>query len=470
MEEQVSFSSFGKSFQEKVLQALLSDHYWAQQMIEVMKPSYFDHAYLQYIYEIYAEYWKKYKCFPTLQNVLTMIKLDLREGNDELLCNQVVDYLKRVKTSPDVNDLPWVKDKSLNFCKNQALREALEQAVDLIQEEKHETIVEVIKNAITVGTPNSVGHDFFEDHESRFTEEERHIVPTGIPQLDAKLIMNGGLGRGEIGCIVAPTGTGKSHALVQLGANALRLGKNVLHYTFELRENKLSHRYDANLTGVPASDVIENKDYIIEQYAKMKDDLGRLIVKEYPTNTATVLTLKSHMEKLAITKKFKPDVILIDYADIMRSTRQFDSLRHELKLIYEELRALAMETGTAVWTASQSNRESTNQDVVGTQHMSESFAKAMVCDFIMTLSRKPLQKAQGSGNLFIAKNRLGKDGILYPILIDTSLSVINILDKELDIDEHQKEQERSSKELLKKKWKEVQNDKLIELKNVNVKR
>lgn len=463
----ISFKDFGKHFQERVMQALLSDHSWAQQMVEVMRASYFEQAYLRYLFEVYFKYWQQYKCFPTLQNLLTMVKVDLKEGNDEVLCQQIVEYIKRIKTNPDMNDLPWVKDRSLNFCKNQALREALEQAVDLAQEEKHETIVEIIKKAITVGTPNSAGHDFFEDAEARFIEEERSIVATGIKQLDDKFVMNGGLGKGEIGVIVAPTGVGKSHFLVNIGANALRAGKNVLHYTFELRENKLSHRYDSNLCSIPASEVPSEKDFILKRYGEMKNDLGRLIVKEYPTNSASVLTLRSHIEKLAITKQFVPDVVIVDYADIMRSTRQFDSLRHELKLIYEELRGMGMDLGIPVWTASQSNRESTNQDVVGTQHMAESFAKAMVCDFVITLSRKPLQKVNGLGNLFVAKNRLGKDGILFPVRLDTSMSTIEIMDGEVDLDELQKTHDTGLKKLMKDKWTEVGNDRLLELRSVS---
>jgi len=254
-----------------------------------------------------------------------------------------------------------------------------------------------------------------------------------------------------------------SHFLVQLGANALKAGKNVLHYTFELRENKLSHRYDSNLCCIPASDVPESKDFILKRYEELRPNLGRLIVKEYPTNSASVLTLRSHIEKLSITKQFIPDVIIVDYADIMRSTRQFDSLRHELKLIYEELRGMGMDLGIPVWTASQSNRESTNQEIVGTQHMAESFAKAMVCDFVITLSRKPLQKINGLGNLFVAKNRLGRDGILFPVRLDTALSTFEVLEGEVDLEDLEKSSAAGAKKLLKDKWAEVGNDRLVEL-------
>lgn len=462
----VSFKSFGKSFQEKILQALLSDHSWAQQMIEVIRPEYFEISYLKYLFEIYLKHYNSYKVFPSIQLLATMARDDLRDGNDELMCGQVVEYLQLIKGNPNVNDLPYVKDRSLNFCKNQALKEALEESVDLTKEQRYEEIVERIKGAITVGTPNTTGHDFFEDFEARFVKEQRHSVPTGMEALDHKDVMNGGLSAGEIAVIIAPTGVGKSHFLVQLGCNAMRAGKNVLHYTFELSESKIGNRYDSNFCGISATDVPDEKEFIKEKYKSLAPKLGRLIIKEYPTNTATVQTLRSHIEKVAITKGFRPDVIIVDYADVMRSSRQYDSLRHELKLVYEELRGLGMDLRIPIWTASQSNRDSTESDIVGLDKISESFGKAMVCDFIVTLSRKPLQKAKGLGNLFVAKNRLGKDGILFPVKVDTARSIIEVLDKNIDLEEFQRTRDNDMKQLLKDKWNEVAEERFIKLRDV----
>ena len=135
--------------------------------------------------------------------------------------------------------------------------------------------------------------------------------------------------------------------------------------------------------------------------------MGRLIIKEYPTGSATVMTIRNHIEKLLL-KSFVPSLIIIDYADIMRSSRRFDSLRHELKLIYEELRNLSMDMNVPIWTASQSNREGANATVVGLENMAEAYGKAMVADVVLSLSRKPMEKASGVGRLFIAKNRAGK--------------------------------------------------------------
>ena len=127
--------------------------------------------------------------------------------------------------------------------------------------------------------------------------------------------------------------------------------------------------------------------------------MGRLIIKEYPTGSATVMTIRNHVEKLLL-KSFVPSVIIIDYADIMRSSRKMDSLRHELKLIYEELRNLAMDMNLPIWTASQANRDASNADVVGLENMAEAYGKAMVADVVLSLSRKPMEKSSGVGRLF----------------------------------------------------------------------
>lgn len=257
-----------------------------------------------------------------------------------------------------------------------------------------------------------------------------------------------------------------SHFLVMLGANALRAKKNVLHYTFELSEINTGTRYDSNLCGIDANDVFTHKDDVLKYYAENRSSLGRLKIKHYPTSTASVITLRGHIDKLMLGG-FRPDIILIDYADIMRSTRQFDSLRHELKLIYEELRALSSEMMVPIWTASQSNKEGVNSDVIDETNMSEGFGKAFVADVIVTISRKPVEKSSGRGRLFLAKNRAGKDGLLYPIAINTARSTFEITGDQLTMDAAQRKEENETKAALRKKWEELQKDKDIKLVSPN---
>ena len=447
------FSQYGKSFQEKIFQSLLSDREWAAQMVEVMDPGFFDVGYLEYLSDKFFSYYKKYKSFPTLSLMVTIVKDALSQRDDVILRDQIVSFLYRIKTSPDVGDLAFVKDKALDFCRKQAFKDALEQAVDLIQTEKFDSVLTLMRNAVSVGLPSSSGHDFFDDLEARFVKINRQVCPTGLPKLDSKNILRGGLGRGEIGVVTANTGVGKSHWLTAMGANAMRNGKSVLHYTFELTEYAVGLRYDTNLCDIPSNEVQDRKDEVTKKYSEM--DLGRLIIKEYPTGTASTITIRNHVEKLML-KGFVPSVIIIDYADIMRSTRQYDSLRHELKLIYEELRNLAMDLNVPIWTASQANRESAQSEIVGLENMSEAYGKAMVADLVISLSRKAMEKSTGHGRLFVAKNRAGQDGLVFPIQIDCSKSTFKILDEEaLTLNEAVNQSEGEMKELLRRKWKEV---------------
>jgi len=452
------FASYGKSFQEKIIQALLVDKQFAEQMLEVMNVEYFELKHLQYLAGKYFTYSKKYKDFPTLNLLVTIIKDDLKNGSDIILRDQIIELLQRIKSNPDFGDLPYIKEKSLDFCRKQALKSALEKAVDLVSTEKYESIVEVIRNAVSVGTTPSVGHDFVNDFESRFIKTKREAVPTGIEQLDKKDILQGGLGRGELGCVSAATGVGKSHFLVNLGCNAMRAGKNVLHYTFELSETAVAIRYDSNLCDVNSNEVLDKKQEIIKKYSEIK--LGRLFIKEHPTSTCTVHMIRNHVEKLSL-KGFIPDVILIDYADIMRSSRQFDSLRHELKLIYEELRGLASELQLPIWTASQTNRDASNSEIVGLESMSEAYGKAMIADVILTISRRSHEKASGQGRLFVAKNRAGRDGIVFPILIDTSRSFFKITGDNITLDNAIEEDQNTMKQALRNKWQELQKEDVI---------
>lgn len=240
-----------------------------------------------------------------------------------------------------------------------------------------------------------------------------------------------------------------SHFLTMLGANAMRLGKNVLHYSMELSAEQIGIRYDSNLLDIDSNELFAYKDKVKEMYSS--DKFGRLKIKYFPTNTASIFTLRAHIERLEL-HGFSPDLIIIDYADIMRSTRQFDSLRHELKLVYEELRGYSGEKKVPIWTASQSNKEGSSADIVDLNNMSEAYGKAMVADVVVSISRKPQEKASGQGRLFIAKNRAGRDGILYPIRIDTARSKFEITGSEGTFDEARRDDEAEFKRDLKRKW------------------
>lgn len=205
-----NFGQYGVNFQRKIVQALIIDHQWAKEFIDVLQVKYFDVKYLAFLAEKYYDYWMKYKSFPSMSILGTLIKDDLKgTGDEELIKSQIIAYLQDIKNNPDPGDILYVKEKALDFCKKQALKAAFETAIDQMADQKYERIVDTIKKAVMVGTPISTGHDFFEDAEARFNPIVRNPIPTGYPELDSKEYFQGGIGAGELAVVSAATGVGK---------------------------------------------------------------------------------------------------------------------------------------------------------------------------------------------------------------------------------------------------------------------
>ena len=196
-------------------------------------------------------------------------------------------------------------------------------------------------------------------------------------------LTQGGLGGGELGVIVAPAGIGKTWILCALGAGAMKKGTKVVHYTLELLDTVVAGRYDSCITGFELNDLISKKDEI---YEKIKDIDGTLVIKEYPTKTASVKTLRNHLEKIR-KRGGDIDMIIVDYADLLKPTSNYREKRTELESIYEELRTLAYEFSCPVWTASQTNRSGLDAEVITMNAISEAFSKCFVADFIFSVSK-----------------------------------------------------------------------------------
>lgn len=406
------FSKFGVRFQENLAKLITLDRVFADQIGEVLDASFFEVKYLQVFTKIVYDYKEKYKVHPSLATLATLVRST--KGENEVIEKQVRDFLVRIHSTRAVDGKEFIKDTSLDFCRKQKLKEAIIKSVDLLNKSSFDEISTIINKALLMGQSNDFGYDYIKDFEKRFEVKIRDQVPTNWKEFDD--IMSGGLGKGELGVIISPTGTGKSHVLVHLGAQAIKAGKTVVHYTFELGDSIIANRYDSCITDTPLSDLHTFKEQILEEVQKLK---GRLIVKEYPTKSASTLALRSHLEKMK-SRDIDVGCIIVDYADLIKPKRFSSEKRHDLESIYEDLRAIAQEFKCPVWTASQTNRSGYNAEIVTMESISEAFNKCFVADFIFTLSRTLEDKNANSGRFFVAKNRFGPDGLVYPIFMDTS--------------------------------------------------
>jgi len=226
-----------------------------------------------------------------------------------------------------------------------------------------------------------------------------------------------------LGVVIAPTGAGKSMVLVHLGSQALKEGKTVVHYTLELQDSVIAKRYDSCIVGYPLGELLNFKDEIFESISEID---GKLIIKEYPTKSASTNTIKAHLSTLK-KRGIEPGLIIVDYGDLLRPVSAQKEKRSELETIYEELRCIAGEFKCPVWTASQTNRSGLNAEVITMESISEAFNKCFVADFIFSVSRTTEDKKNNTGRIFIAKNRNGPDGVVYPIFMDTSVVKIKVL-------------------------------------------
>lgn len=446
-----NFAKFGKNFQEKLVQCMFYDRSFYDQMSDIFDIYFLELKYLRLFYSRLAGYRSTYEKHPSVDIMTSVIKTEL-DDETEVVKKQVRDYFARIAVTNVVEDSEYVKATALDFCKKQKLKEAIMKSVGLLKTSSFDEIKEVIDSAMKLGLDNNHGYDYLLDFEERFMLKSRNPMTTGWKPIDD--ITKGGLGRGELGVVIAPTGAGKSMALVHLGAQAVKAGKNVVYYTLELLDTVVASRFDSCITGIRLQDLTTLKD---EVYDEVKDLEGRLIIKEYPTKSANVNKLKQHLEKLRFTG-FEPDLICVDYGDLLSPISSYKEKRIELETIYEDLRGMAQEFECPVWTASQTNRSGLNAEVVTMESISEAFNKCFVADFIFTLSRTITDKNNNSGRIFVAKNRNGPDGIVYPIFMDTSNIKIDVLSPTGETaDEINQNAAKKQQETLREKYKRFRN-------------
>jgi archaellum biogenesis ATPase FlaH len=417
--EKDTFGFFGKAFQENLCQLILLDRPFADQIKEVLTIEFLELKYLQVFVQKIFEYKDKYKVHPTYDIMTTLLRTGLEDQN-ETVQKQVRDYFARIHDK-EPEGSQFIKETSLDFCKKQKLKEAMLKSVKLLQNSSFDEISKTINDALKLGSSNDFGYDYLVDFEKRFQIKSRNPVTMGWEEIDG--ICKGGLGSGELGVVIAPTGAGKSMVLVHLGTEALKLGKTVIHYTLELADSVVASRYDSCLTGIEIRDLYTFKEQI---YDSVQNLAGKLIVKEYPTKSASTNTLKLHLEKLKM-RDIQPDMIIVDYGDLLKPISSQREKRQELETIYEELRGIAQENNCPVWTASQTNRSGLNAEVITMESISEAFNKCFVADFICSVSRTIEDKASNGGRIFVAKNRNGPDGLVFPIYMDTASVKIKVL-------------------------------------------
>lgn len=416
-----SFNVYGRDFETKVVASILEDSSFLAQTSDILKPEYFANPSYSWVVSSILSYYEEYKKSPSS----TVIKTEIvNSGRDDNFKTEAFLFLRDANEQLKSSDLSYVKDKVLQFCKNNALRIAIKDSIPLLEKNDFDSVKVLIDKAHKIGMSKDIGHIYKDSFDLRYSEDSRYAVKT--PWSPINRISQGGLGPGELGIVVAPSGAGKSWVLSSLGASAAKEGKTVVHYTLELNKIYTSKRYDSIFSKFQNSELEVNK----EKVRKIVDSLkGNIIVQDYPSKGASINTLRGHLDR-CIANEIVPELIIVDYADLLKGGHK--ELRTELNQIYMSLRELSSEYNCPVWTASQSNRSSIDEEVIQANRIAEDYSKIATGDFIISLARRTEDKTSGIANMHIIKNRFGPDGMTFPCRFNASIGDIEVLENPID--------------------------------------
>ena len=352
----------------------------------------------------------------------------MKKLDNEVLKVAVKEQLREAYKA-DIDDLAYVQEEFSTFCKNQQLKKALLNSVDLLKAGDYDSIKYMIESAMKAGQDKNIGHEYKRDVESRYREDHRKIVPTPWPEINE--LVQGGLGNGDLGLIFGNPGGGKSWTLVALGGFAVQMGFNVIHYTLELSEAYTGRRYDAFFTGTPVDQLEKHKEHVETLTAELP---GELIIREFPMGKTTIGTIEAHINKVK-DLGIEPDLIIIDYIDLLSTRKRNVDRKGEIDDIYTSTKGLARELNIPIWSVSQVNRAGAKDDIIEGDKAAGSYDKMMITDLSMSLSRKKEDKVNGTGRLHIMKNRYGMDGLTFQVDVNTSnghIAIGNHYDEEAD--------------------------------------
>jgi replicative DNA helicase len=447
-----NFDYLGNTFQIQLLNQLIVDKEFSTSIMDVIESTYFDNKYFKIILQMIKEYHTKYESTPNFETLDQIVKSEISQ---ELVAKIVIDTIKQVKEAP-FEGSTFVQEKALKFCKQQELQKAMDRAQKIINEgdfESYDKVEGLVREALQVGERDTGITDIFSNLDTVLDDDFRHPIPMGIPGIDK--LLKGGLAKGEIGVILAPTGVGKTTILTKIANTAFNLGYNVIQIFFEDNPKIVQRKHFTLWTGIEPDNLVQHKEEVISKINEIHETMkNELILKKLPSDSMTMMQIKNQLRKL-IADGTKLDLVLLDYIDcVVPESSSKDEWKAEGSVM-RHFEAMCHELNLVGWTATQGNRSSISAEVVTTDQMGGSIKKAQVGHVIISVAKTLQQKEMNLATIAITKSRIGKDGVVFEnckfnnelLEIDTESSVTF-----LGFGEQQEERKRDRvKELLEKR-------------------
>ena len=418
---------------------LIYNEEYTRKVLPFIQPSYFSDNTEKILFKEIFEFVNKYKNLPSHEALV--INFTESKNLTETEVQDAVQLLNEIKKSKDDTvEIKWLTEHTEKFCQDKAIYNAIMESVSIL-DDKHGKktkgeIPKLLADALGVSFDSHIGHDYINDFDKRF--ESYHKVESRIPfDLDLfNKITKGGLPLKTLNIALAGTGVGKSLFMCHVAASCLSQGHNVLYITLEMAEEKIAERIDANLLNLEMNELhtITKSDYE-RKFGILKNKTnGKLIIKEYPTASASVLHFRALLNELALKKSFKPDIIFVDYLNICSSSRikpggNVNSYTY-IKSIAEELRGLAVENNLPIVSATQTTRSGYTNSDPGLEDTSESFGLPATADFMFALVTNEELEALNQILVKQLKNRYSDPNLYKRFVIGIDRAKMRLYDAE----------------------------------------
>jgi replicative DNA helicase len=410
MSSEKNFGYLGNTFQIQLINQLILNKEFARAIVDVLDSKYFDNQYFKIITQMIKEYYIKYESVPTFE---TLDQLTRSEISSESARKIVLDTLTQIR-DVSFEGHQFVIEKALKFCKQQELQKVMTKAQKIIDKgdfESYDQLEEMVNKALQVGEIDEAEHDVFTNLDQVLDEDYRHPIPMGIIGIDN--LLKGGLAKGELGVILAPTGVGKTTVLTKICNHAFNLGYNVLQIFFEDNPKIIQRKHFTLWTGIAPDELSFHKDVVMEKVRDIKENTtNKLILKKYASDTLTMNQIKNQIRKM-IAEGTKIDMISLDYIDCVVPDKNLGDEWKSEGSVMRGFEAMCHELDVAGWTATQGNRSSISSDVVTTDQMGGSIKKAQVGHVIITVAKSLQQKEMKLATIAITKSRIGRDGVVF---------------------------------------------------------
>jgi replicative DNA helicase len=404
-----NFGYLGYNFQLKILNLIITDKLFAQSIIDSIQSKYFDNQYFKLIMQMMKEYQEKYQSVPSFEGIEQLTQLEI---SSEMAKKCVIDMLREIKDS-SFEDHLFIKEKTIKFCKQQELKKAIRKVETILEKgdfESYDLCEEYIREAISIGEGDEGTVEVFHNLEDVLKEDYRHPIPTGIDGIDN--LLNGGLAKGELGVILAPTGVGKTTILTRFANTAFNMGYNVLQIFFEDNPKIIQRKHFTCWTGIEPQKLSENKEIVLSKADEMKKNGGKLILKKLASDEFTIAQIKNQIRKIT-AEGITLDIVVLDYIDCVIPDRSYNDEWKGEGSVMRKFEGMCHELNLVGWTAAQGNRSSISSEVVTTDQMGGSIKKAQVGHVIISVAKTLQQKELGLATIAITKSRLGQDGIIF---------------------------------------------------------